>query len=243
MHGRWGPSERGTAGYRGRREGAVRPCRAAPGHPTRPECRLAPPARGSAAPCARFSAPSAPPRAPPSRPLRASHRQPVGMSPRLSLSLLVHLHPMTVARCYRTAGGSGSRTGRCGTRRSGWRDATRAGTREAAARGRRPVFRPSHPGAGSRVIRTWRRPAFRGSRRCRAARPVAGRARAPETGGEADLPNPEGSAVKAPHPPPAVRLRRGAETRPGGLPRTGVRLPRSPARHLQHAARRADAQV
>ena len=43
-------------------------------------------------------------------------------------------------------------------------------------------------------------------------------------------PHAEGRRTKDSRPPPDVHLRRGAKTRPGGLPRTGVRLPRNPPR-------------
>ena len=89
-----------------------------------------------------------------------------------------------------------------------------------------------------------RRPPVRGL----SVRPGAGGAAPPRgcrpcmcggfRGRQPNEPHAEDRRTKDSRPPPDVHLRRGAKTRPGGLPRTGVRLPRNPPRLTQHDTRR-----
>ena len=124
------------------------------------------------------------------------------------------------------------------------REASGAGrSRGAGARGKRRAGGPADsPRAATGGIPTEpdgakaRRPAVRGL----SVRPGAGgaapsRACRPCTcggfrGRKPNEPHAEGRRTKDSRPPPDVHLRRGAKTRPGGLPRTGVRLPRNPPR-------------
>ena len=100
------------------------------------------------------------------------------------------------------------------------REASGAGrSRGAGARGKRRAGPPVRglsvrPGAGGAAP----------SRACRPCTCGGFRGRKPNE------PHAEGRRTKDSRPPPDVHLRRGAKTRPGGLPRTGVRLPRNPPR-------------
>jgi len=96
--------EFGTAGLRGRRGGAARPCRAPSGHPTRPEYRLAPSGLECAGPYARLSAPSTSPRAAPPCPLRTIHRPIIRPSAPLSLSIRGRGGPHRVGHWFDLSG-------------------------------------------------------------------------------------------------------------------------------------------
>ena len=104
------------------------------------------------------------------------------------------------------------------TRRRGARKATRARARGFASggEGRYSDRAAGREGARSACAAPFRSPR---SRRWRRRRGVTARARAADSGGGADLANHGARAVRDPHPPPDVHLRRGAETsgaRPGG---------------------------
>ena len=140
------------------------------------------------------------------------------------------------------AGRDGARSTRDGadTRRRGARKVTRGRTRGSA---------PGGDGRYSDRARTGRR---RGGRPCGAlpfapepaVPPRPGAPRPCMCGGsrgrKPNAPHAEGSRTKDPRPPPDVHLRRGAETRPGGPPRTGVRLPRNPTRLTRTRHTKAD---
>ena len=101
---------------------------------------------------------------------------------------------------------------------------------------RREVFRPSRTGrrrGKSPVRRLSVRPGAGGAAPPRVPRPcTCGGCR----GRQPNAPHAEDRRTKDSRPPPDVHLRRGAKTRPGGTPRTGVRLPRHPTRlhHTEH---------